>query len=139
MLTRSAAADAEPDDDMITSQATSAEERSGSGQGAGPSAGDARPPGPTPPPSAAGHPPAPRSVRFARGPLPDRPDGHPLHTEARPGPPPRGAAASRRAARLGREPFAEHEEEPLTPAHLRLLAVELGPENGPSIMRLKRR
>lgn len=93
-------------------------------------------PGPPPPLSRTTS--SARSVRFAPGPLATTDDGHPLPTEARrKGGPPRGARA------LVRGPWweqnAEHAQEPLTPGHLRLLAAELGPENAPSITRLKRR
>ena len=134
---------------MLLSQATSRGEGGAgvSGGGVGPTHGpthaDAQPPHPTHHPAAT-HSPARAttrrrpSVRFAPGPLPLPPDGHPPSTEARSGPPPRGAAASARRAAWG-EPGPAWAEEPLTPAHLRLLAAELGPENEASIIRLKRR
>jgi hypothetical protein len=134
------------DDPMLLSQATSRSCGDGSGGGGGGAAPGGRatdaahhlppcPPPPPPPPSITRRP----SVRFAPGPLPHAgPDGHPPPTEARSGPPPRGVVASARRALWG-EPNAAFAEEPLTPAHLRLLATELGPENEPSITRLKRR
>jgi hypothetical protein len=127
-----------PDDEaMLLSQARSGEAAHACDE-------DAPPPGPPPRPvAAAAAPPASTSarssVRFAPGPLLGTQDGHPLPTEARPkGGPPRGARSLARGTPWW-EANAAWAEEPLTPAHLRLLAAELGPENAPSITRLKRR
>jgi hypothetical protein len=136
-----AAADEGGDDPMLLSQARSA----GGAATHSSCPGTARTTGPLPPrtttttstrPAASSSRP---SVRFAPGPLDTTDDGHPLPTEARPkGGPPRGARSLARGTPWW-EVNAEHAQEPLTPAHLRLLAAELGPENAPSITRLKRR
>lgn len=83
-------------------------------------------------------PPAARTrVRFATGPLPHTPDGHPQGDG-------RTVPARLAPSRLGLVPAwtlkgNPHPPEPLTLHNLRLLAAELGPENAASITRLRRR